>query len=61
MVSPLLQCIPSMLSVVLHIIKLFGLQVRHLINALNEATNHLPGWDEYSATGRATQLWDGKL
>lgn len=35
--------------------------VRHLINALNEATNHIPGWDEYSTSGRATQFWDGKL
>ena len=37
------------------------MQVRHLIKALNEATNHIPGWDEYSASGRATQFWDGKL
>lgn len=48
-----------MLTLVLHC--LLGLQVRHLINALNEATDHIPGWDEYSATGQASQLWDGNL
>ncbi|KAK9823561.1 hypothetical protein WJX72_003781 [[Myrmecia] bisecta] len=35
--------------------------VRHLINAINEATAHIPGWNEYAETGRATQLWDGRL
>lgn len=35
--------------------------VRHLINALNEATDHIPGWDEYSATGKAAQIWDGNV
>ena len=49
----------GMLTLVLHC--LLGLQVRHLINALNEATDHIPGWDEYSATGQASQLWDGNL
>ena len=39
----------------------FGMQVRHLINALNEATEHIPGWNEYSATGKVTQTWDGNL
>ena len=68
---PLLYCILGMSPVVLHIslhnnghtlcYSLDGLQVRHLINALNEATNHIPGWDEYSATGKAAQLWDGNL
>ena len=38
-----------------------GMQVRHLINALNEATEHIPGWNEYSATGKITQIWDGNL
>ena len=38
-----------------------ALQVQHLINALNEATNHIPGWDSYSASGKATDLWDGSL
>lgn len=37
------------------------LQVRHLINAVNEATDHIPGWDEYSATGKAAQIWDGNV
>ncbi|KAK9833448.1 hypothetical protein WJX81_006347 [Elliptochloris bilobata] len=32
---------------------------RHLIHAINEATEAIPGWDVYAATGRATQLWDG--
>ena len=36
-------------------------QVRHLISAINEATDHIPAWDEYSAGGKATQLWDGNL
>ena len=36
-------------------------QTRHLIHAINEATEAIPGWDEYVATGRATQLWDGTL
>lgn len=35
--------------------------VRHLINALNEASSHIPGWDDYSDSGRASQLWDGQL
>ena len=51
-------------AAVMHMVKgckLPGLQVRHLINALNEATQHIPGWDKYSATGKATQLWDGNL
>lgn len=36
------------------------LQVRHLINAINEASETIPGWDEYALTGKATQFWDGK-
>jgi hydroxyproline O-arabinosyltransferase len=35
--------------------------VRQLIRQLNEATDAIPGWDEYQKTGRAMQLWDGKL
>lgn len=38
-----------------------AVQVRHLINAINEASSKIPGWDEYSQTGRATQFWDGVL
>eukprot|EP00884_Botryococcus_braunii_P021975 jgi/Botrbrau1/8461/Bobra.0237s0078.1 len=33
--------------------------VRYLINAINEASNAIPGWDEYAETGHATQFWDG--
>ena len=40
---------------------LLRVQVRHLIRALNEATDAIPGWDEYAKTGKATQLWDGSL
>ena len=36
-------------------------QVRHLINAINEASAAIPGWDAYSATGHAQELWDGVL
>ena len=36
------------------------LQVRHLINQINEASEVIPGWDEYAKTGKATQLWDGE-
>ena len=36
-------------------------QTRHLIHAINEATEAIPGWDTYVSTGRATQLWDGTL
>lgn len=36
-------------------------QVRYLINAINEASAAIPGWDEYSETGIASQLWDGTL
>ena len=35
--------------------------VRHLIMSINEASAHIPGWDDYAATGVAAQLWDGKL
>lgn len=35
--------------------------VRHLIHSINEASGHIPGWDEYAASGVAEQLWDGKL
>ena len=34
--------------------------VRHLIKSMNEATDTIPGWDEFAKTGKATQLWDGK-
>lgn len=30
--------------------------VRFLIKAINEASDAIPDWDEYSATGRATEL-----
>lgn len=33
--------------------------VRHLIHAINEATDAIPGWDEYEKTGVADELWDG--
>mmetsp|Transcript_21179 Transcript_21179/g.63737 ORF Transcript_21179/g.63737 Transcript_21179/m.63737 type:complete len:583 (-) Transcript_21179:106-1854(-) len=33
--------------------------VQHLLNAVNEATAAIPGWDDYAATGVATQWWDG--
>jgi hypothetical protein len=36
-----------------------GTQVRYLIRAINEASEAIPGWDEYEKTGRASQLWDG--
>ena len=35
--------------------------VRHLVSAINEASSHIPGWDDYAATGVAKQLWDGTL
>lgn len=35
--------------------------VRHLIHAINEATEKIPGWDDYAKTGVATELWDGVL
>lgn len=35
--------------------------VRHLINAFNEATDAIPGWDEYEKTGTATKLWNGVI
>lgn len=35
-------------------------QVRHLINAINEASEVIPGWPEYAKTGKAKELWDGK-
>jgi hydroxyproline O-arabinosyltransferase len=34
--------------------------VRYLIQAINEATQVIPGWQEYAATGTAKELWDGK-
>jgi len=30
--------------------------VRHLIHAINEATDAIPGWDEYAKTGSVTQV-----
>ncbi|KAL4519320.1 hypothetical protein Ndes2526A_g00413 [Nannochloris sp. 'desiccata'] len=35
--------------------------VRHLIHAINEATNAIPGWDEYVKTGVAKEIWDGVI
>ncbi|KDD75345.1 hypothetical protein H632_c731p1 [Helicosporidium sp. ATCC 50920] len=35
--------------------------VRHLIHAINEASAAIPGWDQYAKTGKAEQLWDGKV
>lgn len=35
--------------------------VRHLIQALNEATEAIPGWDSYAKTGKVTEVWDGKI
>lgn len=37
---------------------LFG-QVPYLISAINEATNVIPGWDDYVKSGNAKQKWDG--
>lgn len=34
--------------------------VRKLIDALNEATDTIPGWDDYIRSHTAAQLWDGK-
>jgi len=34
--------------------------VRHLINVINEASEVIPGWNEYAKTGKAKELWDGK-
>ena len=34
--------------------------VRHLIHAINEATEAIPGWDVYEKTGKAEEFWDGK-
>lgn len=35
--------------------------VRALVDIINEATDAIPGWDEYAKTGYADpeQLWDG--
>lgn len=35
-------------------------QVRRLVDAINEASGIIPGWDEYAETGVAKALWDGK-
>ena len=35
--------------------------IEHLISAINEASNHIPGWDEFARTGAATQFWNGEL
>lgn len=32
---------------------------RQLIDAFNEATSHIPDWDEYAKTGVAKKIWDG--
>lgn len=34
--------------------------VRKLIDAINEATNTIPGWDDYIVNRKASQMWDGK-
>ncbi|KAK2079342.1 hypothetical protein QBZ16_003033 [Prototheca wickerhamii] len=34
--------------------------VRRLVDAINEASGIIPGWDEYAETGVAKALWDGK-
>ena len=39
----------------------FWMQVKHLIKALNEATDAIPDWDQYAKTGKAAELWDGVL
>lgn len=35
--------------------------VRHLIRAINEATEVIPGWKEYAETGVAVKLWNGTV
>lgn len=35
--------------------------VRHLINAFNEATEKIPGWNHYAKTGHVSKLWDGVI
>ena len=35
--------------------------VRLLVDIINEATAEIPGWDEYVISGRASQVWDGKI
>ena len=35
--------------------------MRRLLDAINEATEAIPGWDEYARTGVAKELWDGTL
>jgi hypothetical protein len=34
--------------------------VRKLIDAINEATDTIPGWNDYINTHVAKQLWDGR-
>ena len=34
--------------------------VRHLVAAINEATDAIPGWDDYAKTGVAKELWNGE-
>lgn len=34
--------------------------VRKLIDAINEASDAIPGWDDYHSTGVAKLLWDGE-
>jgi hypothetical protein len=36
-------------------------QVPYLIDALNEATDAIPGWDQYAETGIARELWNGQI
>lgn len=38
-----------------------AVQVRKLIDVLNEATSAIPGWDDYAETGIARQLWNGNI
>ena len=59
--APIGTHLPGQSRIFLIKISLLCVQVRHLIRALNEATDAIPGWDEYAKTGKATQLWDGSL
>ena len=35
--------------------------VRHLVDAINEATTAIPNWDDYAKTGVARELWNGEV
>lgn len=34
--------------------------MRKLIDAINEATDTIPGWNDYIRSHKADALWDGK-